>query len=53
LDQNNVDYRLQLVTFLKEKNQFLEAYRECEKLLVLSPTNKQAAILMRQIELER
>jgi len=53
LDPNNLEYRLQLVSFLREKSYFQEAYKECGKLLEISPTNREAALLQRQIELER
>jgi len=53
LDPENVEYRLQLVTFLKDKSQYKDAHLECELLLQIAPTNHKAAVLMRTIELER
>ena len=53
LNSENVQYRMELATFLKDKHLYEEAYRECEKILEMSPSNRKAALLLRQIELER
>ena len=53
LDPDNIEYRFQLVEFLKKSGLFNEAFFECEKLLEMAPNDRRITTLLRQIELEK
>jgi len=53
LEPTNVEYRIELINFLKDRQQFKEAYLECQKAMELAPGNQQLHLLLRQIELEK
>jgi Tfp pilus assembly protein PilF len=53
LEPENLDYRIQLVTFLKDRQLYKEAYAECQKTLGAAPGNQQVQLLYRQLELEK
>lgn len=53
LDSSNIEYRLRLVEFLKECGQIDDAYDECRQLAEIVPEDRDIALLLRKIELER
>jgi tetratricopeptide (TPR) repeat protein len=53
LDSSNIEYRLRLVEFLKECGQINDAYDECRQLAEIVPEDRDIALLLRKIELER
>jgi serine/threonine protein kinase/ActR/RegA family two-component response regulator len=51
LDVGNIDYRLDLVTFLKDRGHLNAAKKECESILEIAWNDKRARRLLREIEL--
>jgi serine/threonine protein kinase/ActR/RegA family two-component response regulator len=53
LDEENVEYRLQFVEFLRKCALYQQAFEECELLLELAPHDRNISILLRKLELEK